>query len=83
MEKKKTKWIKRAIKHPGEFSSKAERAGKSTREYAKEHEHDSGKLGRQARLAQTLMKMHKRKKEEGHKRPTIKGFMKKMHGTND
>lgn len=47
-------WIAGAIKHPGAFGAKAKRAGKSTAEYAQQHKHDSGKLGRQARLAITL-----------------------------
>jgi hypothetical protein len=55
------KWIKKAIKHPGEFSAKAKKAGMSTAAFAAKHEHDSGKLGRQARLAQTLSKL----REEG------------------
>ena len=53
------KWIKKALEGAhGQFKAKAERAGESTSEFAKEHEHDSGKLGKQARLAQNLMKMH-------------------------
>jgi hypothetical protein len=52
------KWIRGAIKHKGAFKAAAERAGKSTREFAKEHEHDSGTLGKRARLAETLMGMH-------------------------
>ncbi len=55
------KWIKGAIKHPGVFSAKAKRAGKTTAEFATEHEHDKGALGRQARLAKTLMGMGKGK----------------------
>jgi hypothetical protein len=55
----KKKWIQGAIKHPGAFKAKAEAAGKTTREFASEHSGDSGKLGDQARLAQTLMGMHK------------------------
>jgi len=59
-DKKKHKWIKNAInpEHKGEFREKAEHAGKSTAAYAREHEHDSGKTGKQARLAETLMAMH-------------------------
>lgn len=57
----KKKWIQAAIpkSHRGVFKAKAEAAGKSTAEFAKEHEHDSGKTGSQARLAETLMGMHK------------------------
>lgn len=56
------KWIKSAIKHPGVFKAKAEAAGKTTREYASEHAGDSGTLGKEARLATTLMGMHKGKR---------------------
>ena len=48
-------WIETAIKHHGAFSGAAEKAGKSTAEYAKEHQDDSGVMGHRARLAQTLM----------------------------
>lgn len=58
-EKKKKKWIKSAIKHPGAFKAEAEKAGKSTKEFAEEHKHDSGKTGARARLAETLMGMNK------------------------
>jgi hypothetical protein len=58
----KKKWIKGSIKHPGSFREAAERAGKTTREFAKEHEHDSGKLGDRARLAETLMGMSRKAK---------------------
>lgn len=51
-------WIRGAISHPGVFKAAAEKAGKSTAEFATEHEHDSGKLGSRARLAKTLMGMH-------------------------
>jgi hypothetical protein len=55
------KWIQGAIKHPGAFRRKAQAAGESTRQFAGEHSGDSGTTGRQARLAQTLMGMHKKK----------------------
>ena len=59
MAEKKKKWIKAAIgENKGVFKEKAEHAGKSTSAYAREHEHDSGKLGKEARLAETLMSMH-------------------------
>jgi hypothetical protein len=60
-------WIQGAIKHPGAFSKKAKAAGMSTSAFAKKHEHDSGKLGKQARLAQTLGKMHKEGVEEAER----------------
>lgn len=58
------KWIKGAIKHPGVFKEAAERAGKSTHEFAEEHKHDSGKLGSRARLALTLGAMHHSRSRE-------------------
>ncbi len=76
------KWIKSAIKHPGAFSAKAKRAGETTREYASEHAHDSGKLGRQARLAKTLMAMRNKKKHKDS-RPDTSGMIKRRYGTTD
>lgn len=52
------KWIQKAVKHPGAFTAKAKAAGKSVAAFAKEKEHAPGKLGKQARLAMTLKKMH-------------------------
>ena len=54
------KWIASAIKHPGALRRKAAASGESTREYAQAHKGDSGTTGKQARLALTLMKMHKK-----------------------
>jgi hypothetical protein len=56
-------FIQKAIppSHKGLFRRKAEAAGKTTRAYAEEHKHDSGTLGNEARLAETLMGMHKKK----------------------
>ena len=51
--------VSSGIKHRGTegvFSGAAHRAGKSTAEFAKEHEHDSGKLGKRARLAEAFAK---------------------------
>jgi len=59
---KRKNWIKGAISHPGAFSDKAKAAGKTTRAYAAEHASDSGRLGKQARLAETLMGMPHKKK---------------------
>jgi hypothetical protein len=53
-------WIAGAIKKPGSFSAAAKKAGKTTAEYADEKSGASGKLGRRARLAQTLMSMRKK-----------------------
>jgi len=38
----------------GVFSGAAHRAGKSTAEFASEHLHDKGKLGKRARLAKAF-----------------------------
>ena len=58
---KKKKWMKKAFANAhGQFKAKAEAAGESTKEFAHEHEHDSGKLGKQARLAEVGMASHKK-----------------------
>lgn len=57
----KRKWIQKAIKKPGSLREAAKRAGQSTAAFAAEHAEDQGKLGRRARLAQTLAKLRKRK----------------------
>lgn len=61
----KKKWIKKAIKpsHKGEFKAKAEAAGETTKEFAKEKSGAPGKLGKEARLAETLMGMNHGKKK--------------------
>jgi len=52
----KKKWIQKATEGShGQFKAKAEAAGETTKQFAKEHEHDSGKTGAQARLAENLM----------------------------
>lgn len=63
------KWIKGAInpEKKGVFRSKAEAAGKTTREFASEHSGDSGVTGEQARLAQNLMSMHHGKSASRYK----------------
>ena len=63
-EKPKSKWIKKAIPaaHRGKFREKAERAGMSTAAYAAKEAHAPGALGKEARLAETLMGMHKKRK---------------------
>lgn len=66
----KKKWIKTAIKHKGAMTEAAKREGVSNSKYVAEHEHDSGKAGKRARLAKTLMHMHK----DGH------SLRKKMYG---
>lgn len=54
-------WIAGAIKKPGSFGAAAKKAGKSTAEFASEKEDAPGKMGKRARLAQTLMSMRKGK----------------------
>jgi len=49
----------------GQFRAKAKKAGKSTAEFARMHEHSPGKLGKQARLALTLMGLHHTSKSDG------------------
>lgn len=39
----------------GVFRKAAERAGKSTRSFAEEHKHSSGKIGKRARMALAFM----------------------------
>ncbi len=56
-------FIKDAIgNNKGVFKAKAKAAGKTTAEYAAEKASAPGKLGREARLAKTLMGMNKKKK---------------------
>ena len=52
-------WIKTAIHHHGAFHKKAQAAGKTTEEFAADHADAPGVLGHQARLAKTLMHLHK------------------------
>jgi hypothetical protein len=54
------KWIAGAVEHPGAFKKKAQAAGESTAQFAAEKVGASGTLGRQARLAQTLMGLKKK-----------------------
>jgi len=66
----KKNWIKSATKNAhGQFRRKAEAAGQSTKAFAQEHKGDSGKTGKQARLALALMSAgEKRKKLYDHPR---------------
>lgn len=61
------KWIGTAIKHHGVFRAAAQRAGMSTEEFARKHEHDSGVMGHRARLAMTLMHLHSHDQKQGMK----------------
>lgn len=62
----KKKWIQGAHLKTGSFTRSAKRAGESVGEFAREHEHDSGKTGKRARLAMTFRKMAAKRK--GHSR---------------
>jgi hypothetical protein len=53
------KWIQGAIKNPGALTRKAKAAGMGVQEFARAHAGDSGKTGKQARLALTLNKLRK------------------------
>ncbi len=51
-------WIQSAIKKPGSFTKSAKSHGMSTHAFAEKEKHASGKVGKRARLALTLSKMH-------------------------
>jgi len=59
-----TKWIQKAIKHPGALTKKAKKAHMSVQQYAKKVTKPgsgaSTQTKRQANLAKTLSKMPKR-----------------------
>ena len=81
---KKKKWIQSATENAhGQFKAKAEAAGKSTREFAEEHKNSAGKLGKQARLALTLMGASKGKKEEKKKHRSSSEARKALYGSKD
>ncbi len=69
MAEKKKKWMKGVTEHmhKGVFSAKAKAAGESTSTFAHEHEGDGGKLGKEARLAETLMKAAHHNAHKVHK----------------
>jgi hypothetical protein len=56
--KSSSRWIQKAHLKKGAFTKQAKAHHKSVHEYAEEHKHDSGKLGRRARLALTFQNMH-------------------------
>lgn len=67
-------WIKKATDNAhGQFRAKAEAAGETTREYAEDHSGDSGKTGKQARLALSLMDAQ----------PSAKKMRNKMYGSKE
>lgn len=54
-------WMQKATANAhGQFRAKAQRAGMSTLAYAEKEENAPGKLGKQARLAETLIRSRKR-----------------------
>lgn len=57
-------WISGAIKHPGIFSASAKKAGMSTMAYAEKQKKSGGVLGQRARLAITLSRLRKKKKNK-------------------
>jgi hypothetical protein len=69
--KSKKKWVQAAVpkSRKGVFKEKAEHAGMSTRAYAEKEKNASSALGKEARLATTLMGMHKRKRSVLHDHP--------------
>ncbi len=55
------KWIAKATANShGQFKAKAQKAGMTTDDYAQKMMHAPGKTGAQARLAATLMSLHKK-----------------------
>ncbi len=62
----KKKWISGAVKpeNKGKFAAKAKAAGKSTAEFAEEKAHAPGALGKEARLASTLIGLHSKIKSK-------------------
>lgn len=51
------KWIAGAVKRPGAFTAKAEKAGSGVHAYAEKEKGAPGRTGKQARLALTFEKM--------------------------
>ena len=57
-------WIQNAVKKPGALTMAAKKAGMPNAEYEKKHVHDSGKVGKRARLAMTLKNLHHKEEVE-------------------
>lgn len=69
MSDKPKKFIQSATENAhGQFKAKAKAAGKSTEEYAKEKENAPGRLGKQARLAEVLIKASRHSHKHKHSR---------------
>lgn len=59
LESVKDNWIEKATDNShGQFAADAKRHGMTTKEFADKEKHAKGKLGKEARLADTLMDMH-------------------------
>jgi hypothetical protein len=71
-------WIQNAIKKPGALTAAAHRAKKSVGEFAREHKHSGGKVGKRARLALTLKKINKEETEQLDElsKPTLARYVK-------
>lgn len=61
MPKSDSRWMEHADIKKSAFGAKAKRAGVSTAVYAKKEKGAAGKLGKEARLAQTFAKARKKK----------------------
>ena len=65
--RKSKNWIQQAIRKPGAFRKQAQRAGKSTMQYAREVMRNPSRFTtttvRRARLAITLSKLKRRKRK--------------------
>lgn len=81
-EKTKKKWIKSATENShGQFKAKAEKAGMSTLAYAHEHDEDGGTTGKQAVLAENLMKAAHHNAHKVHKASAAPSTIRKsMYG---
>lgn len=68
------KFISKAVpdSRKGVFKDKAEAAGMSTAAYARQEEHAPGKLGAEARLAETLMDLRPKGMGALHERNAAK-----------
>lgn len=74
---RKHKFIKAAVgDNKGKFKAKAEAAGESTAAYAAEKSGAPGTLGKEARLAKTLIGMHKKHSQPGRNRYSAKQVVK-------
>lgn len=50
------KWMQGAVKRPGSLTKIAQEHGESAMGFAREHYHDSGKIGQKARFAVNAQK---------------------------